>query len=88
MASSRKQRRLTNGSRPTIIYVPEKSKGVRRLLRTSEACAYAHLSKRTLFRLIDRKIIKAYKHGSKLMMVDQDSIDSFLNSLPEAKICR
>jgi excisionase family DNA binding protein len=65
------------------VTVPAKPPGARRVARTNEAAAYGHFSRRTLFRLIDSKKIKAYRYSARLVLVDLDSIDAFQNSLPE-----
>jgi hypothetical protein len=81
----RAKRRRYHRSKPTprTVYVPAKPQGARRLARTDEACAYGKFSRATLFRLIDKKIIKAYKQSHKVILIDLDSIDAFQNSLPE-----
>jgi hypothetical protein len=68
---------------PPTVYVAATPPGARRLARPNEACVYGKFSKRTLYRLINKKIIKAYRYSSRLTMIDLDSIDAFQASLTE-----
>ncbi len=72
--------------KPKQVTAPPKPPGVRRLATPAEACVYAHLSRRTLYRLIDSKRLKAYKLSDRKIFVDLDSIDALLNGLPEREV--
>ena len=50
-----------------------------------EACAYGKFSRTTLWRLIHRNKVKAYRQSPRMTMIDLDSIDTFQNNLPELK---
>jgi excisionase family DNA binding protein len=80
----RRKRRRYHRTQPvaTTVYVQPKPPGVRRLAKTDEACAYGKFSRRTLYRLIEKKLIKAYKRN-RSTMIDLDSIDALNNTLPE-----
>ena len=68
-----------------VVQVPPKPPGARRLARMDEACAYGKFSRTTLWRLIHRNKVKAYRQSPRMTMIDLDSIDTFQNNLPELK---
>jgi excisionase family DNA binding protein len=60
----------------------DKPPGVRRLVEVKEACRYAHVSRSGLYRLLRKQRVRAYKDGARTM-IDLNTVDAYLNSLPE-----
>jgi excisionase family DNA binding protein len=53
------------------------------LATIAETCAYARISRSTLWRWLSAGKVKAYKQSYKSVKVDLNTVDAHLNSLPE-----
>ena len=60
-------------------------KVMKKLLNLRDAAAYLGLSKRTLRRKIDQRVLPFYKVG-RLIKVDQSDLESYLNTCKVEKL--